>query len=238
MYGEHINALSAAAEFLAGNEWANLDTNQTNISSASQHMRSDTVRFAIITTECPAAIRVSGPPVEFEAGLGGKATYMAVIGRGYISGGDESDIWIDGTNGQTLYLENQVDADGTSTDDLEIDVVNFTEEVLAVGDEVVLVFVDGRYCVFPLGNGGGGESRATYTIVANSGITASTWPTAGTGTGDIYELSANGAGWSGIGGSPVDIRNPWEESIDSGSVMICYKEGDYYVVIQASCPSE
>ncbi len=87
------------------------------------------------------------------------------------------------------------------------------------------------------GGGGGGGGQQNFVIVANSGITAATWATAGTGTGDIWELATGGASWSAIGGASVDIRNPWEETIASGSRMVCYKDGDYYVVIQASCPA-
>jgi len=109
---------------------------------------------------------------------------------------------------------------------------------LAVDDEVTVIREGQKWITVSGAAGGSGASQSTHMIVANSGITAASWPTAGTGTGDIYELASGGGSWSSIGGSSVNVRNPWEESIATGSRLICYKEGDYYVVIQASCPAE
>ena len=115
-------------------------------------------------------------------------------------------------------------------------VYNTTEEDIA-GDQYIAATRQRGVWVASVSSGGGGTAQTTHTIVASSGITAASWPTAGTGTGDIYELASGGGSWSSIGGSSVNVRNPWEESIATGSRLICYKEGDYYVVIQASCPS-
>jgi len=116
-------------------------------------------------------------------------------------------------------------------------VYNTTGDDIAGDQYIAATRQRGVWVASVSGGGGGGTTQTTVTVVANSGISAATWPTAGTGTGDIYELSSGGASWSSIGGGSVNVRNPWEETIDSGSVMTCYKEGDYYVVIQASCPS-
>ncbi len=119
----------------------------------------------------------------------------------------------------------------------QIPVVN-VEETDIDGDKIIKAVRVGTHWVAVTGGGGGGGGSTNYVIVASSGITASTWATAGSGTGDIWELASGGGSWSAVGGSSVNIRNPWEETIASGSRMICYKDGDYYVVIQASCPSE
>ena len=119
----------------------------------------------------------------------------------------------------------------------KIPVVN-VEETDIEGEKIIKAVRVGSSWIALTSSEGGGESTSTYLIVANSGISASVWPTSGVGTGDIWELSSNGAGWVSIGGSSVDVRNPWEETIESGSRMICYKAQDYYVVIQDSCTSE
>ena len=119
----------------------------------------------------------------------------------------------------------------------KIKVWNITDSAIA-GDTFIMAVRHGGSWVSVAGGGGGG-AQTTHTIVAYSVITAATWPSgiAGTGLGDIHELSADGGQWVSLAGEPVDIRNPFQESIELGSVMICYKEGDYYVVIQASCPT-
>ena len=144
-----------------------------------------------------------------------------------------NDEWESGT---AVIIERKQDGTKVETN-YGVMLYNTTDEDLVADQEVTIIRQGEKWITVTGAAGGGGGTQATHTIVANSGITASTWPTAGTGTGDIYELSSGGASWSSVGGGSVDVRNPWEESIDSGSVMICYKEGDYYVVIQASCPS-
>ena len=146
---------------------------------------------------------------------------------------------VDGTGKRSSGTAVVVQFDGAGDKgeiNTEITVFNSTSEVLAVDDQVQVVKEGAKWTTVAGGSGGGGGST-NYVIVANSGITAATWATAGSGTGDIWELASGGGSWSAVGGSSVDIRNPWEETIASGSRMICYKDGDYYVVIQASCPS-
>lgn len=135
-----------------------------------------------------------------------------------------------------MFLNTGIDpVEVTERTEFELDVFNTTAEDIA-GDSYFQAARCGEAWISVAGGGGGGGST-NYVIVANSGITAATWATAGSGTGDIWELATGGGSWSAIGGSSVNIRNPWEEAIASGSRMICYKDGDYYVVIQASCPS-
>lgn len=132
----------------------------------------------------------------------------------------------------------QIDGDEMSVaSGIEVPVLNLTTEEIAADSKINVARLGDNWVAVAGGGGGGTAGTTTYTIVANSGITAAVWPAAGTGTGDRWELSSGGASWSAVGGSSVDVRNPWEETIASGSRMICYKDGDYYVVIQASCPA-
>ena len=153
---------------------------------------------------------------------------IAGISGSTITSGDCTKVYIDMTGVDPVTAEDV---------NVELTVLNTTNEDIA-GNAIFQAARLGSLWVSVAGGGGGG-AQEMRTIVAYSAITAATWPsgTAGTGTGDIHELSVDGGGWSSIGGSPVDVRNPFQETIELGSVMVCYKEGDYYVVIQASCPT-
>jgi hypothetical protein len=84
-------------------------------------------------------------------------------------------------------------------------------------------------------SGGGGSS--VCQVLANSEITAASGTTLGQGLGNKLKLS-NDASQLISDGTELNIRNPWEEAIASGSMMTCYSSNAYYIVIQVSCPEE
>ena len=116
-----------------------------------------------------------------------------------------------------------------------VEVINTGTEAIASGEKFYAVRVKTQWHVVQ--GGGGGVESGMYVIVAASAISAATWPTAGTGTGNIYELI--GSSWSDTsGGTTVDVKNPWEEAITSGSRLICTKIDGNYIIVQASCEPE
>ncbi len=178
------------------------------------------------------------------AAMGRNPEFPAILGTEIITvktpvAGIDARVGVDCSSAEcTLAYLNKSDELVDSTDHTNVTVYNTTEEDIAGDQYIAATRQRGVWVASTGGGGGGGATQTTHTIVASSGITAASWPTAGTGTGDIYELASGGGSWSSVGGSSVNVRNPWEEAIATGSRLICYKEGDYYVVIQASCPSE
>ncbi len=162
-----------------------------------------------------AKVANSGDPVEARSGDTVSGPYTASVVR---------------------FGEGETDLAATAAAE-DVTFWNLSEQSYTDDNYIQLVKWRTYWIIPPAAAGGGSSGSQNFVIVANSGISAATWATAGTGTGDIWELATGGASWSAIGGASVDIRNPWEETIASGSRMVCYKDGDYYVVIQASCPS-
>ncbi len=241
MYQQHIDSLKAAAEIIDSYQFANLDLGDNGQPGASVGYLPNSVERAVVTTLIPKATKTgTGDSTVWSVGTGGVVTLFTVRDTGTPS--DKSQFTdIDGSNGQSTEFVADLDPDSNPSgtiSNLSVPVFSLAEEDIAVDEWVTLFQMSGYYFVLPSSSGGGGGEQQNFVIVANSGISAATWATAGTGTGDIWELSAGGASWSAIGGASVDIRNPWEETIASGSRMVCYKDGDYYVVIQASCPAE
>ena len=91
-------------------------------------------------------------------------------------------------------------------------------------------------------SGGGGGGSAVYQLQATTLVTAASGLTVGSGSADILELQTGGSAYIALTGTPVDVRNPWEESIEIGSMITAHKNivggVDYFIVIQASCPTE
>ena len=91
-------------------------------------------------------------------------------------------------------------------------------------------------------SGGGGGGSAIYQLQSTTLITAASGLTVGSGSADILELQTGGSAYIALVGTPVDVRNPWAESIEIGSMITAHKNTvdgvDYFIVIQASCPTE
>ena len=81
------------------------------------------------------------------------------------------------------------------------------------------------------------SSSGLKQLTATSAITAASGLTFGTGTADILQINSGGTAYETAGLADVDIINPWEESIASGAMLTCYKEGAKYVIVQVSCPA-
>jgi hypothetical protein len=114
----------------------------------------------------------------------------------------------------------------------EVEVWNFTEEDVEA-DAYISCFRFRESWVFA--SGGGGSSLKQLT--ATSAISAASGLTFGTGTADILQINSGGTAYETAGLADVDIINPWEESIASGAMLTCYKEGAKYVIVQVSCPA-
>jgi hypothetical protein len=116
--------------------------------------------------------------------------------------------------------------------DTNVEVYNVSETDLEP-DAYIEVFRVGAFWVFA--SGGGGSSLKQLT--ATSAITAAIGLTFGTGAADILQINSGGTAYETAGLADVDIINPWEESIASGAMLTCYKEGEKYVIVQVSCPA-
>jgi hypothetical protein len=136
-----------------------------------------------------------------------------------------------------LYSYSQ---DGTRSDtDINIVVFNGTGEDLEEDDDIEVVRV-GEKWVKLSGSGGGGS--AIYQLQSTTLVTAASGLTVGSGSANILELQTGGTAYIALTGTPVDVRNPWAESIELGSIITAHKDTvggvDYFIVIQASCPTE
>ena len=136
-----------------------------------------------------------------------------------------------GTCTRMFVNEGATDVDLSEDAGIELEVFNTTGDEIAGGSYFQAARV-GTSWVSVAGGGGGSVKQ----IVATSSISAASGLTVGSGTGSLHELNAGGTTYVDSTNS-VNVRNPWEETIASGSMMTCHKEGDYYVIIQASCPS-
>ena len=150
LYNEAINSLEAAAEFLAGGEWANLDQCYDVRGGGSETFKPDAIFRGIVTATCPAAVKSgSGDTTEWEAGIGGEALLMVTEGRG--TPVDPEEVVIsDPANGQTFVQTKgtspAISSDGSPRDKI-VTVVNLTEEVLVVDEEIFMFTINERYCV-------------------------------------------------------------------------------------------
>lgn len=149
---------------------------------------------------------------------------------------------IDAIDGSTItagvctkvYIDmSGVDPETAEDSSVEMSVLNTTSEDIGP-DAIFQAARLGSVWVSVAGGGGGGKS--VYQVVSTSSISAANGSLLGTGSGSRREISSNGTQLQSDG-ETVDIRNPWEESIESGSMMTCYHDSGYYVVIQASCPA-
>ena len=136
-----------------------------------------------------------------------------------------------GTCTRMFVSQGDPDVDLSEDTAIEIEVFNTTSEEIAGGSYFQAARVGTSWV--SVAGGGGSDIKQ---IVASSLISAASGLTVGSGTGNLHELNAGGTAYVDSTTS-VDVRNPWEETIAIGSMMTCHKEGDYYVVIQASCPS-
>jgi len=127
-----------------------------------------------------------------------------------------------------VYLDEDLELQ--LSDDQVVPVAN-TSETNIEGDIYVKAVMLGVNWVAVTSGG-----SAVEQIVATTEITAASGLTVGTGSGSIHSLNSTGDTLVDSS-NVVNIRNPWEEVIESGSMMTCHNKGDYYLVIQASCPS-
>lgn len=160
-YKEEAEALVAAAEFLAGNEWVEHDANQNNTNSPRLNLQRDGIIRGVVTVEAPAAQKDSGPPVKWTAGLGGRVTIYDQIGIGTAT---TPGTWIDGSNGQNLELKPEDSANPDDSEAVTSDFVNYTEEVIPVDQEILMFYVGERLCVFPLGEAGEAPKRVKFKL--------------------------------------------------------------------------
>lgn len=136
-----------------------------------------------------------------------------------------------------LYSYNQ---EGVKKDtDINVVVFNGTDTDLEEDDEVEVVRIGEKWVKL---SGGGGVGSAIYQLQATTLITAASGLNVGSGFADILELQPGATAYIALIGVPVDVRNPWEESIELGSMITAHKDTqdgvDYFIVIQASCPTE
>ena len=115
--------------------------------------------------------------------------------------------------------------------DTNVEVYNASEADLEAG-VYIEVFRVGAFWVFDDSSG-----SSLKQLTATSAITAASGLTFGTGTADILQINSGGTAYETAGLADVDIINPWEESIASGAMLTCYKEGAKYVIVQVSCPA-
>ncbi len=115
---------------------------------------------------------------------------------------------------------------------LTVPVVNTTEEFVE-GSIYISATRVGVYWVFD----GEASGSSLKQLTATSAISAASGLTFGTGTADILQINSGGTAYETAGLADVDIINPWEESIASGAMLTCYKEGAKYVIVQVSCPA-
>jgi len=113
----------------------------------------------------------------------------------------------------------------------EVEVWNFTEEDVEA-DAYISCFRFRESWVFDATSG-----SSLKQLTATSSISAASGLTFGTGTADILQINSGGTAYETAGLADVDIINPWEESIASGAMLTCYKEGAKYVIVQVSCPA-
>ena len=111
----------------------------------------------------------------------------------------------------------------------EVEVWNFTEEDVRA-NAYISCFRFRESWVFD-----GPSGTSLRQLTATSAISAASGLTFGTGTADLLQINSAGTAYETAGLADVDIINPWEESIDSGSMLTCYKDGAKYVIVQVSC---
>jgi hypothetical protein len=119
-----------------------------------------------------------------------------------------------------------------------VDVVNTGTDSIDIGAKFYCVRVRTQWHVVQ--GGMSAPSKTVYQIKATTGIGAASngGLTLGQGLGSIQELDSSGDGLVDLAGSPVDVRNPWEEVISEGSMMTCHKDGNFFLVIQSQCEEE
>ena len=127
-----------------------------------------------------------------------------------------------------VYISDLELSENTS---LTVPVVNTTEE-LVEGSIYISATRVGVYWVFDAPS-----EPSLRQLTATSAISAASGLTFGTGTADILQINSGGTAYETAGLADVDIINPWEESIASGAMLTCYKEGAKYVIVQVSCPA-
>ena len=115
---------------------------------------------------------------------------------------------------------------------LTVPVINVTESDVEA-DTYVSAYRVGVYWIFD----GALSGSSLKQVTATSAISAASGLTFGTGTADILQVNSGGTAYETAGLADVDIINPWEESIASGAMLACYKEGAKYVIVQVSCPT-
>jgi hypothetical protein len=117
----------------------------------------------------------------------------------------------------------------------KIEVWNITDSTIT-GDTFIMAVRHGGAWIAATG-GGGGTGRTVYQLQATTGVSAASGLTTGSGTAEVLELQMPSGVYQGFGALET-VRNPWEETIATGSMLTCHLENGVYVIIQASCPSE
>lgn len=129
-----------------------------------------------------------------------------------------------------------IDGDEFSDDSDTVDIINTGTDALS-GDTYIAAVKSGVNWVPIVGSGGGGGGRTVYQLQATTGVSAASGLTTGSGTAEVLELQMPSGVYQGFGTFET-VRNPWEETIATGSMLTCHLENGVYVIIQASCPSE
>ena len=136
-----------------------------------------------------------------------------------------------------VYIDMSGADPATAEDDsVEMSVLNTTSNDIA-GNSLFQAARLGSLWVSVAGGGGGGTGRTVHQLQATTGVSAASGLTTGSGTAEVLELQMPSGVYQGFGTFET-VRNPWEETIATGSMLTCHLENGVYVIIQASCPSE